>query len=55
MATYNVIWNDERGTQALEADDVILEDGIYEFWRENEVFLRVPTTDIKELTPIAQV
>ena len=51
MATYDVTWNDERGQQSLEADDVILEDGIYEFWRGNDVFLRVPATDIKELIP----
>jgi hypothetical protein len=55
MATYQVTWNDERGVQSLEADDVVLEDGIYEFWRENDVFLRVPTSDIKELTPAAEV
>jgi hypothetical protein len=53
MATYDVTWNDERGRQSLEADDVILEDGVYEFWRGNDVFLRVPTSDIKELTPAA--
>ena len=51
MATYDVTWNDERGQQSLEADDVILEDGVYEFWRGNDVFLRVPSTDIKELVP----
>ena len=55
MATYEVKWNDERGEQRLEADDVVLEDGIYEFWRGDEVFLRVPTSDIKELTPSAEV
>ena len=54
MATYQVTWNDERGEQSLEADDVVLEDGIYEFWRENDVFLRVPSGDIKELTPAAK-
>jgi len=55
MATYDVTWNDERGQQSLEADDVILEDGIYEFWRGDDVFLRVPTSDIKELTPASDV
>jgi hypothetical protein len=54
MATYQVTWNDERGQQSLEADNVILEDGIYEFWRGDDVFLRVPTTDVKELTPAAE-
>jgi len=38
----------------LEADDVVLEDGIYEFWRGDDVFLRVPSTDIKELSPAAE-
>jgi hypothetical protein len=55
MAIYDVTWNDERGRQLLEADDVVLEDGIYEFWRGNDVFLRVPTSDVKELTPAADV
>jgi hypothetical protein len=55
MATYDVTWNDERGQQSLEADDVILEDGIYEFWRGNDVFLRVPVSDVRELTPAADV
>jgi hypothetical protein len=54
MPTYDVTWNDERGQQALEADQVVLEDGIYEFWRGDDVFLRVPASDIKELTPAAQ-
>lgn len=54
MATYDVTWNDERGQQSLEADDVILEDGIYEFWRGNDVFLRVPSSDIKDLIPPAK-
>jgi hypothetical protein len=54
MASYEVTWNDERGQQTLEADDVVLEDGIYEFWRGNDVFLRVPTSDIKELSPAAE-
>jgi hypothetical protein len=54
MAAYEVTWNDERGQQTLEADDVVLEDGIYEFWRGDDVFLRVPSTDIKELTPAAE-
>jgi len=49
-----VTWNDERGEQSLEADDVVLEDGIYEFWRGNDVFLRVPTGDIKDLNPAAK-
>jgi hypothetical protein len=53
MASYEVTWNDERGQQTLEADDVVLEDGIYEFWRGNDVFLRVPSSDIKELSPAA--
>jgi hypothetical protein len=54
MASYEVTWTDERGQQTLEADDVVLEDGIYEFWRGDNVFLRVPTTDIKELSPAAE-
>jgi hypothetical protein len=54
MPTFDVTWNDERGQQSLEADQVVLEDGIYEFWRGDDVFLRVPSADIKELTPPAQ-
>jgi hypothetical protein len=54
MPTYDVTWNDERGQQSLEADQVVLEDGIYEFWRGNEVFLRVPASDIQKLSPDAQ-
>jgi hypothetical protein len=54
MPTYDVTWNDERGQQSLEADQVVLEDGIYEFWRGNEVFLRVPVSDIQALSPDAQ-
>jgi hypothetical protein len=55
MATYHVTWNDERGEQDLVADDVVLEDGIYEFWRDDDVFLRVPSSDIRELIPTAEV
>ena len=54
MPNFDVTWNDERGQQTLEADQVVLEDGVYEFWRGDDVFLRVPTADIKELTPPAQ-
>jgi hypothetical protein len=54
MPTYDVTWNDERGQQSLEADQVVLEDGIYEFWRGDDVFLRVPASDIAELNPAAQ-
>lgn len=54
MPTYDVTWNDERGQQTLEADQVVLEDGIYEFWRGDDVFLRVPSNDIAELNPAAQ-
>jgi hypothetical protein len=54
MPTYDVTWNDERGRQSLEADQVVHEDGIYEFWRGDDVFLRVPSSDIKELTPAAR-
>jgi hypothetical protein len=53
VPTYDVNWNDERGNQKLEADDVILEDGIYEFWRGNEAFLRVPAADIGSIDPAA--
>jgi hypothetical protein len=54
MTTYSVKWNDERGDQSLEADEVVLEDGIYEFWRGNDAFLRVPAGDVKELSPAAK-
>jgi hypothetical protein len=54
MPTYDVTWNDERGRQSIEADQVVLEDGIYEFWRGEDAFLRVPASDIKELTPPAE-
>jgi hypothetical protein len=54
MTTYLVTWNDERGEQSLEADEVVLEDGIYEFWRDDDAFLRVPTGDVKELSPAAK-
>ncbi len=51
MPIYDVNWNDERGNQKLQADDVVLEDGIYEFWRGKEAFLRVPATDIDTIDP----
>lgn len=51
MTAYKIAWNDERGDQTLEADTVILEDGIYEFWRGDDAFLRVPTTDVKTIDP----
>jgi hypothetical protein len=51
MTTYDVTWADERGRQSLEADDVVLEDGIYEFWRDDEVFLRAPAEQVREITP----
>jgi hypothetical protein len=51
MTTYKIAWNDERGDQSLEADNVILEDGIYEFWRGDDAFLRVPIADIDTIEP----
>jgi hypothetical protein len=53
MTTYDVTWTDERGRQSLEADDVVLEDGIYEFWRDDDVFLRAPADQVHEITPQA--
>lgn len=49
MATYDVTWNDERGQQEIDADDVILEDGIYEFWRGDTPFLRAPADQVNAL------
>ena len=54
MTTYDVTWADERGRQSLEADDVVLEDGIYEFWRYDDVFLRAPADQVREITPQAE-
>ncbi len=51
MASFDVTWNDDRGQQTVEADDVVLTDGRYEFWRADEVFLRAPARDIREVSP----
>ncbi len=51
MPSYEIKWNDERGDQTLEADQVVYEDGIYEFWRGNDAFLRVPESDIDTIDP----
>jgi hypothetical protein len=51
MPTYEIKWNDERGDQSLEADQVVYEDGIYEFWRGDDAFLRVPKADINTISP----
>ena len=51
MASFDVTWNDDRGQQTVEADDVVLIDGRYEFWRADEVFLRAPVRDIREVSP----
>jgi hypothetical protein len=51
MPTYEIKWNDERGDQSLEADQVVYEDGIYEFWRGDDAFLRVPESDIDTIDP----
>jgi hypothetical protein len=55
MASFDVTWNDDRGQQTVEADDVVLTDGEYEFWRDGEVFLRVPVREIREIRPQADV
>ncbi len=49
MPTYDVTWADERGQQEIDADDVVLEDGIYEFWRGNDAFLRAPADQVNSL------
>ena len=51
MPVYEITWNDERGQQSLEADQVVYEDGIYEFWRGDDAFLRVPESDIDSIDP----
>ncbi len=51
MTTYQIHFNDERGVQALELDDLQLEDGIYEFWRGNEAIERIPADQIDKVDP----
>lgn len=46
MALYRINFNDERGVQELELDDVQLEDGIYELWRGREAIERIPADQI---------
>ena len=53
MASFDVTWNDDRGQQTVEADDVVLTGGEYEFWRGGEVFLRVPARVIRDISPQA--
>jgi hypothetical protein len=55
MGTYDVTWNDDRGQQTIEADDVVRTDGGYEFWRGGEVFLRAEAREIREVVPQADV
>jgi hypothetical protein len=55
MASFDVTWNDHRGQQTVEADDVVLTGGVYEFWRGGEVFLRAPARQIREVLPQADV
>ncbi len=51
MASYEIHFRDERGVQQLELDDVQLEDGIYEFWRGQDVIERIPAEQIAEVRP----
>ena len=51
MAKYTIRFNDERGVQELELDDVMLEDGIYEFWRGKDVIERIPAEQIDSVDP----
>jgi len=51
MVSFDVTWNDDRGQQTVEADDVVLTGGSYEFWRGGTVFLRVPAREIREVNP----
>ena len=51
MVSFDVTWNDDRGQQTVEADDVVLTGETYEFWRGGAVFLRVPARDIREVAP----
>jgi hypothetical protein len=55
MASFDVTWNDDRGQQTVEVDDVVLEDGVYEFWRGGEVCLRAEAREIREVRPQADV
>ncbi|HUE58418.1 MAG TPA: hypothetical protein VMO88_02435 [Acidimicrobiales bacterium] len=51
MAKYTIRFNDERGVQELELDDVMLEDGIYELWRGKDVIERIPAEQIDSVDP----
>jgi exonuclease VII small subunit len=51
VARYEIEFRDERGVQHLELDDVQLEDGIYEFWRGQDVIERIPAEQIAQVRP----
>lgn len=51
MTTYRIHYRDERGVQAIELDDVQLEDGIYELWRGGEAIERIPADQIEKVDP----
>ncbi len=51
MTTYQIHYRDERGVQAIELDDVQLEDGIYELWRGDEAIERIPADQIEKVEP----
>jgi hypothetical protein len=51
MTTYQIHYRDERGQQSIELDDVQLEDGIYELWRDNEAIERIPADQIEKVEP----
>jgi hypothetical protein len=53
VTSYDIEFRDERGTQRLDLDDVLLEDGIYEFWRGDEAIERIPESQITAVRRVA--
>lgn len=51
MTTYQIHYRDERGVQAVELDDVQLEDGIYGLWRGDKAVERIPADQIDKVGP----
>lgn len=51
MSRYTVYFRDDRGVRELELDDVQLEDGVYEFWRGQQVIERIPAEQIDRIEP----
>ena len=48
---WTVDFADVRGKTTVRASDIVLDDGIWVFWRGRDAFLRVPEAHVRSVLP----